>query len=63
MDREWEDGGVPGLEKQHKGSKCWRLYKSEAGAMALVCVPAHPCGSAHARHMHIPVPYHADSVV
>uniref|UniRef100_A0A0D9V9G0 Uncharacterized protein n=1 Tax=Leersia perrieri TaxID=77586 RepID=A0A0D9V9G0_9ORYZ len=20
MDREWEDGGVPGLEKQHKGA-------------------------------------------
>uniref|UniRef100_A0A0E0N6P3 Uncharacterized protein n=1 Tax=Oryza rufipogon TaxID=4529 RepID=A0A0E0N6P3_ORYRU len=31
--------------------------------MALVCVPAHPCGSAHARHMHIPVPYHADCCI
>ncbi|KAL5221151.1 hypothetical protein ABZP36_025864 [Zizania latifolia] len=61
MDMEWEDGDVLGLEKQHKGANA-RCYINWRLVQWLLCVPCRPCGSAHAKHMHIPVSYHADNV-
>ena len=54
------DAAVFGFRETAQGSKCWRLYKPETGAMARVW-PL--CGSAHALHMHIPVPYHAETLI
>ena len=54
------DAAVFGFRETAQGSKCSRLYKPETGAMARVW-PL--CGSAHALHMHIPVPFHAETLV
>jgi hypothetical protein len=47
-------------EKQHKEASVRGYINWETGAMACVW---QLCDSAHALHMHIPVPYHAETLV
>ena len=62
MDREWEMLLCLDSEKQHKGANV-EGYINRRLVQWLLAGVWPLCGSAHALHMHIPVPFHAETLV